>query len=142
MSWLLYAVNSMIAYCFFSVCVKFSLDRVDATLMSTIQTWLTGIILTFITYATCLQPVNQALIDIHKKDWMFIVLSAIAYSASWLFFFFALKEGPLAKIIAIERLDVVVMIFLSAFFFGEQITGKMLIGAALMSLGVFLVTHE
>ena len=142
MSWLFYATGSMVCYCLFSVCVKFSINRVDATLMSTIQTWITGVFLVLITYVTSQQSIGTALLAISKKDWGFITLSAVAYSASWVFFFLALKYGPLGKIIAVERLDIVLMMFLSALIFGEQITLKMLAGAALMLVGIFLITHE
>ncbi len=142
MSWFLFAFCSMLSYCIFSVCVKLSVARVDPTLMSTIQTWITGVFLVFITLVTVRQPIGEELISISKKDWGFILLSALAYCASWLFFFLALKHGPLAKIIAVERLDLIITIFLSALFFGEQITLKSLAGAALMLWGVFLITQE
>jgi transporter family protein len=110
--------------------------------MSTIQTWITGVFLVIITLLTVRQPIRAELLAISKKDWGIILLSSLAYSASWVFFFLALKHGPLAKIIAIERLDLVVTIFLSALFFGEQITLNVLAGAALMLCGVYLITQN
>lgn len=142
MTWLSFAIGAMLCYCLFSVCIKFSAARVDPALMSTIQTWITGFFLVSITLITVRQPIGIELFAISKKDWSIILFSSIAYSASWVFFFLALKHGPITKIIAIERLDLVVTIFLSALFFGEKITLNALAGAALMLCGVFLITRN
>jgi transporter family protein len=140
MSWQFFALCSMLSYCLFFVCVKFSVDRVDVALMRIIQTWITGVFLIAILLITTHQPIEAQILAISKRDWGFITLSAFAYSISWILFLLALKCGPLAKIMAIARLDVIVTIFLSAFFFGEQITLQVLAGAALMLCGISLIT--
>lgn len=142
MTWLIFAFLSTLSYCLVSVCIKFSIGRVDTTLLSTIQICMTSIILIVVTLITSQQPPAYAIMAIEKKDWFFITLSAFAYSASWIFYFAALKYGFLAKVTSIERLDFVIMMILSALFFGEQISGKMLVGATLMLIGVFLVAQD
>jgi transporter family protein len=49
-------------------------------------------------------------------------LAGIAGALSWLFYFFALKHGSASAVVAIERLSLVFVIVLAAFFLQKAIT--------------------
>ena len=70
---------------------------------------------------------------------MFIVLAAIAGAASWLFYFEALAKGPATGVVAIDRLSIVFVVFLSALILGEALTVKSIAGAALIIGGAYLL---
>lgn len=72
----------------------------------------------------------------------FIVASGIAGALSWLFYFFALQNGPAAAVSGIDRLSVVFVVILAALFLGEAFTIKTAIGALLIVAGAILLTFK
>ena len=119
---------------------KMAIQRVDPVLMTTVRTILMSIMLIILTFS--LKRINiSSVLAMQSKDWLFIALAAVASSVSWLFYFTAFKYGAVSKVISIDRLSFVFIMFISAFFLGEPLTKGMLAGAALMVAGVMLIIH-
>jgi transporter family protein len=72
----------------------------------------------------------------------FIVASGIAGALSWLFYFFALQNGPASAVSGIDRLSVVFVVILAALFLGEAFTIKTALGALLIVAGAILLTFK
>jgi transporter family protein len=75
-----------------------------------------------------------------QKEWLLIVLSGIAGAISWLFYFYALKDGMAGRVAAIDRLSLVFVIILAAMFLGEKLGWQTAVGAVLMASGAILIT--
>jgi transporter family protein len=69
----------------------------------------------------------------------FLVLSAVATALSWLCYFRALDLGPVAGVVSVDKLSVVLVVFLAAFLPGERPTWHTVLGASLVALGALLV---
>ena len=57
-----------------------------------------------------------------KKGLLFVALSGIAGATSWLFYFLALKYGPVSKVAPIDKLSVVFAVILAIILFGEKVS--------------------
>lgn len=76
--------------------------------------------------------------SITGKTLLFIILSGIAGALSWLSYFLAIKYGPVAGVVAIDRTSVVFALILAALFLGEVFTWKTALGGALILGGALL----
>ena len=73
--------------------------------------------------------------DISRHTWVFLILSGIATGLSWLFYFKALQSGEVSRVAPIDKLSVVITIFLSFFLLKEPVSLKVIIGALLITGG-------
>jgi transporter family protein len=69
-----------------------------------------------------------------------IIIAGIFGALSWLFYFLALKNGPINPVVAIDRLSLVFVFVLALLFLGEAFSAKALIGAILMVGGAILIS--
>ena len=78
--------------------------------------------------------------DISRHAWVFLILSGIATGLSWLFYFKALQSGGSITCVApIDKLSVVITIFLSFILLKEPVSLKVIIGALLITGGSVLM---
>ncbi len=70
---------------------------------------------------------------------LFLFLSGIATGLSWLCYFRALQMGPASRVAPIDKLSVVLVVAFAVLFLGEQLTWKVGIGAALISVGAIVL---
>ena len=136
--WFLYAILSSISWCFVTIFGKLASQRVDPTIITTLRSTLMSIILIGVALVT--QQISfERCCTIQAKDWLFIALAALAGGAAWLFYFTAFKYGLVSKVVSVDRLSFVFIMFLSAYIFGEELSWTMISGAALMVMGIVLV---
>ena len=90
----------------------------------------------FMVFATGNQ---NGIVDISKKNWIFLILSGLATGVSWLCYYKALQLGEVSKVVPIDKLSIVITIILAFIFLGEQITLKTLIGCCLIIVGTFVM---
>jgi transporter family protein len=76
--------------------------------------------------------------EIAPRTWLFLVLSGIATGLSWLFYFHALKGGPVSRVAPIDKLSFVVAMLLGALLLHEPLKPTTLAGATLIVAGVLL----
>lgn len=77
--------------------------------------------------------------EIGRKSWIFLILSGLATGASWLCYYRALQIGDVSKVVPIDKLSVVITIFMAFVFLGEQFTTKSLIGCLLIGAGTLVM---
>lgn len=76
--------------------------------------------------------------SLSRKTWLFLFLSAVATGLSWLFYFRALKDGPISKVAPIDKLSFVIAMALGVLVLGEKVSLKVVGGAVLIVAGVIL----
>lgn len=134
-SWILFAVLSAICAAFVSLFGKVGLKNIDSTLATTVRSiFMTG----FLVITSFALGKWNGVGSIDKKTLFFIALSGIAGATSWLFYFYSLKQGPAGGVAALDRLSIVFIVILAAFFLGESITWKTGLGSVLILLGAIL----
>lgn len=79
---------------------------------------------------------------ISGHTWAFLVLSGIATGLSWLFYFKAIQAGDVSRVAPIDKLSVVITLFLSFLFLKEPASPQVVIGALLITCGSIVILTE
>lgn len=134
--WLLFALLSALFAALTAIFAKAGLKDVNADLATAIRT---GIIL-FITWGIVfVKGLGNQVASISKTSWLFLVLSALATGASWLFYYRALQIGKVSEVSIIDKGSLLFTILLSFLFLKEPMTPKVLVGAALIFGGMLVL---
>lgn len=136
MNWIFYAIGSALFASLVAIFGKIGLKGVDSTLATTVRAVVMAVFLVVVTLSLKKFSGLETLVG---KPIVFIILSGIAGALSWLFYFFAIKNGPVSGVVAIDRTSVVFALILAALFLGESFTIKTALGGALILGGALLV---
>ena len=135
--WVIYALLSAFFAALVAIFAKIGIKDVDSTLATTVRV----IVMMLFFVITSFALKKFALLPtINSKALTFIVLSGLAGALSWLFYFVALKGGPVAGVVALDRLSVVFALILAVLFVSESLTWKTGAGAVLVTLGAILMS--
>lgn len=137
--WLIYAFLSAIMAASVAIFAKLGLEDIDSTLATTVRAIIMAGFLVLVSFF--LKKFDGfSLTTFTSKDWLLIFAAGIAGALSWLFYFFALKNGVATGVVAIDRLSIVFVVILAAIFLAEGFGWKAVIGALLMTAGAILIT--
>jgi transporter family protein len=134
--WKWYALLSAVFASLTSILAKFGMRGVNSHLGTAIRTVVVLVLAWGIVFGT---GNHRAIRDLSRQNWIFLVLSGLATGLSWLFYFRAIQLGPVSKVAPIDKFSVVLTILLSFVILQEQVTMKVVIGGALISLGTFVL---
>ena len=134
--WLLLALASSVFAALTSILAKIGIDGVNSNLATAIRTFVVLIMSWGMVFLTNTQG---GIVDISRKSWLFLILSGLATGASWLCYYRALQMGHASKVVAIDKLSVVITLVLAVIFLHEKFTVKSAIGCVLMALGAVLM---
>jgi len=73
------------------------------------------------------------------KGVIFLVASGLATGMSWLCYYRALQLAPASRVAPVDKLSVVFVVIFAVVFLGEQLSWKVGIGAALVTLGALIM---
>ena len=136
MNWTIYALLSAIFAALVAIFGKMGLKNIDSTLATTIRSVVMAVFL--IITALSLGKFNF-LNTIDNKAITFIILSGVSGALSWLFYFLAIKLGPITAVAAIDRTSIVFVFVLSVLFLSESLTILKSIGAIAIVVGAILM---
>lgn len=136
MHWIFYAIGSAVFAALVAIFGKIGLKNIDSTLATTVRAIVMALFLVVVAFSL---NKFQNLETLYGKPIVFIILSGVAGALSWLFYFFAIKNGPVSGVVAIDRTSVVFALILAALFLGESFTVKTALGGALILSGALLV---
>ncbi len=141
MIWLIYALLSATTWGLATIFLRLAMLRVDTTLVTTLRTVIMGLMLVTVTiFATNINKSNLSAIQ--TKDWIYIGLGALGSCIAWLLYFTAFKHGYVSKIVSVDRLSFILIMFMSALIFDEPLTRRMFLGAGFMVVGIFLIASK
>jgi transporter family protein len=136
--WIIYALLSAFTAALIAILGKLGLSEIDSTLATTIRSIIMSLFLIIIT--TLLKKWSSFTGQTYQlKDWLLIGASGIAGASSWLFYFLALKQGPVFNVAALDRLSLAFVFLLSILILGESFAWQSVVGIALMIVGALLV---
>lgn len=135
--WIPFALLSALSAAFVTIFGKIGLKNIDSTLATTVRS---VIMAGFLVITSIFLGKWSMIHTIDKKTLFYIALSGIAGALSWLFYFFSLKNGPAGGVASIDRLSIVFIVVLSAFFLGEAITWKTATATLFVIIGAILFT--
>lgn len=117
--WLSYALLSAVSAAFVSIFGKVGLQGIDSNVATAVRAVIMAVFLIGVVFVQGnFSHMAEVLQD--KKGLLFVALSGIAGATSWLFYFLALKYGPVSKVAPIDKLSVVFAVILAVILFGEK----------------------
>jgi bacterial/archaeal transporter family protein len=135
-TWIIYAILSMTFGGATAVIAKFGMKNITADAAVAVRTtavfglvWMNVFVFNRI----------KEMEGLTRSDVLFLCLSAVTTTLSWLFYYRAVKEGQVAVVAAIDKASIVVTILLSLFLLREPLTWKLAAGAGLILAGTFIL---
>jgi transporter family protein len=122
---------------FTSVIAKFGMKGLSSDVALAIRTSVVFTIV--IVNAFLFQSAYKELKQSPTQNTLFLVLSGVTTSLSWIFYYRAMKEGQVSYVASIDKASIVVTLILSFFILNEPITPKILIGAGFIITGMFIL---
>ena len=137
--WLLHAFTAMIFAGITTVIAKQGLAGVSAELGIAVRTVFVFIfVMAFVAFAVPMAEIKA----IQQPSLVWLAISAFTTAVSWIYFYKALKAGDVATVALIDKGSVVVAIVLAALFLKEVLTLRILIGAALITAGLIVISRR
>ena len=134
--WFILALASSVFAALTSILAKIGIEGVNSTLATAVRTFVVLLMSWGMVFITNTQG---GIVDISKKSWIFLILSGLATGASWLCYYRALQMGHASKVVAIDKLSVVLTLILAVLFLHEKFTPKSAAGCALIAVGTLLM---
>lgn len=136
MMWLVFAILSAVFAALTSILAKVGIEGVNSNLATAIRTIVVVAMawgMVFITHT------QNGIMEISKKNWIFLILSGIATGASWLCYYRALQLGDASKVVPIDKMSIVLTLILAFVFLHEEFTVKSAIGCVLIAAGTLVM---
>ncbi len=134
--WMIYALISAVFAGITSVAVKSGLKEIPPTLALGIRT---SFIFIFISLAVFVSGSLNELKNLKGQSLFLLILSALTTTLSWLFYYWAMKEGKVSVIASIDKCSIVVTVLLSLIFLNEPLTLKLALGVLFILVGLFVL---
>ena len=132
--WILFAFLSAVFAALTSILAKIGIENINSNLAVAIRTVVVLLLAWGIVFITGKQ---QDLLNIDRKNLLFLVLSGVATGLSWLCYYRALQIGEASKVIPIDKFSVVIGMVLAFVVLKEALTIKTIIGGVLITAGTF-----
>ena len=120
-----------------AILAKIGIEGVNSNLATAIRT---AVILVFAWGIVVAQGHLSDVTTLSRRTWIFLGLSGLATGLSWLFYFYALKIGPVARVATLDKLSLAFTLVLSIVILREQASPQLFIGIAMMIGGAIFTT--
>ncbi|MBL0332315.1 MAG: EamA family transporter [Chlorobiota bacterium] len=134
--WLLYSLLAMLFAGLTSILAKVGLKDISSDLGLAIRTGVVFIIV--IANSFLLGNVNE-IGKLTPKTILFLVISGITTSLSWIFYYRAMKLGKVSYVATIDKGSIVITLMLSFLLLKEPLTLKLISGAILIISGLIVI---
>ena len=136
MDWKIWAILSAVFAALTAIFAKIGVKNVDSNVATAIRTC----VILLVTWGFVIANSSLGAIkDLTKTNWTFLLLSGVATGLSWLFYFKALQLGDASKVAPIDKLSVVITIFLAFVILGESVSWKVILGGCLIAGGSIVI---
>ncbi len=136
-NWVLYSLISMFFAGLTSVIAKMGLKNVSSDTGLAVRT----IIVFSIVWinAIAFQSVKDFK-NLTRTDIIFLSISGVTTSLSWIFYYKAIKIGNVSQVALIDKASIIITILLSFLILNEQFTWKILVGGIFIIFGLLILT--
>ena len=135
--WKLYSILSMVFAGLTSVIAKSGMKELSSDVALSIRT---TVVFSIVMANAFLM--NNAISEIKqapKSNMVFLVISGLTTSFSWIFYYKAMKEGNVSFVASIDKASIIITLLLSFMILKEPITPKVLLGAGLILAGMMVL---
>lgn len=145
--WILFSMLSAVFAAIMSVTIKIGLKDINPFLSLAIRTFWVFIFSVILILSTKFLNLkiskNLDILGLFKgKNLLWILVVSFATFLTWLFYFLAIKNGTPSKVMAIDKLSIVLIVILSSIFLKEKITLSVVIGIVLLIGGSLLIVFN
>lgn len=135
--WILYAIVSMLFAGMTSVIAKFGMKDLSSDTALAIRTAVVFFIVStnVLLFRNAISELQQA----PAKNLLYLAISGVTTSLSWIFYYRAMKEGQVSYVAAIDKASIVVTLLLSLVILKEPLTPRLLTGAAFILTGMLIL---
>src|ERR1700687_1307646 len=137
MNWFLWALLSAFFAGLTAVLAKVGVQQIDSNLATAIRT----VVILLFAWAIALATRNQPFSAIGKRTWIFLILSGIATSLSWLCYFRALQLGEASQVAPVDTLSVGIATLRAVMFVHERVTWHHWDGGVLICSGAIVLAY-
>jgi transporter family protein len=137
--WILYALISMVFAGFTAVIAKLGLTGISGDLGLAIRTCFV-FVFTLLFAAAVVPRAELAAVSTNNVVWL--GLSAITTTVSWVFYYKAIKLGEVSSVALIDKGSVIVSVLLAVVILREALTMQKLVGAALVVSGIVVISRS
>jgi transporter family protein len=134
--WVADAIFSAFFAALASIFAKMGIENVHSNLATAVRTVVVLLMAWGIVFITGKQ---SEVFDIGRRSWLFLALSGIATGFSWLFYYRALQEGDVSKVVPIDKFSVVISMVLAFVVLGESVSAKTLLGGLVITIGTLVL---
>jgi len=136
-NWVVYSLISMFFAGLTSVIAKMGLKNVSSDTGLAIRT-VTVFVFIWVN-AIAFQSVKDFK-NLTKTDIMFLTISGVTTSLSWIFYYKAIKIGNVSQVALIDKASILITLLLSFFILNEQFSWKVGLGASFILVGLLILT--
>lgn len=135
--WTLFALIAMVFAGLTSVVAKFGMENMSSDSALAIRT---AVVFAFVLvnaflFKNAFHEVKHA----SSRDLLLLAFSGLTTTISWVFYYRAMKEGPVSYVASIDKASIVVTLVLSFLLLREPVTGRVLVGAGLILAGMLVL---
>ncbi|NLK20724.1 MAG: EamA family transporter [Epulopiscium sp.] len=134
--WFIFALLSAVFAALTSILAKIGIEDINSNLATAIRTVVVLVMAWGMVFITGVQ--NQ-IVNISQKSWMFLTLSGVATGLSWLFYYKALQIGEASKVVPVDKFSVVITMILAFIILKEPATTKTILGGIFIAIGTFVM---
>ncbi len=135
--WKIFAIISMFFAGLTSVIAKFGMKNLSSDVALSIRTMVVFSII--MANAILLNNFLTEMKQVSKSNLVFLAISGITTSLSWIFYYRAMKEGQVSYVASIDKASIVVTLLLSFILLKEPMTAKVLTGASFILTGMLIL---
>ena len=119
-----------------AVLAKCGIRKTDSDVATALRT---VVVLIFSWLMVFLVGSQKTIGEISGKSLVFLVLSGLATSASWLCYYYAIQNGTVSVVVPIDKMSILVTVVFSYMCLKEKISKKAAAGLVLMLAGTLLM---
>lgn len=134
--WLLYSLLAAFFAAITSILAKIGIQGVNSNLATAIRTLAVLAMAWLIVFLTDAQ---SGLTEISRRSMLFLLLSGIATGFSWLCYYKAIQIGMVSKVVAIDKLSLILTLVFATIFLGEAFSLKIALGGILIAIGTLMI---
>ncbi len=137
--WLIYALLATFFAGLTSVLAKFGIKNINSDLGLAIRT---AVVFLLVCLNALAWKSSRDLSSLTSKTILFLILSGVTTTLSWIFYYRAMKIGSVSYVAAIDKGSIILTLVLSFWLLKEPLSPKLLIGAGFILIGMVILVWK
>lgn len=134
--WLIYALLATFFAGLTSVLAKFGIKNINSDLGLAIRT---AVVFLLVVLNALAWKSSRDVSGLNSKTILFLILSGVTASLSWIFYYRAMKIGSVSYVAAIDKGSIILTLLLSFWLLKEPMTLKLIFGASFILVGMLIL---